>query len=202
MKPKKNFFMRSYNFIGFLLTYSLLIILLSIIVKYLSIQFFINELPNIKRIANFANQFSTYSIKLGFSLLKFAFFLVVLELFNRLKNDKIRNYFKSIHQTMILRRFLTLSERAEKVMTIENQTVSSYNPINSIFNRAVQKSIVDKKIDTIRIFIKIPRTQQAQKLLKEMEQQIKDEISGRNPDYYFSSPTRIHNELWFEGKKR
>ena len=52
------------------------------------------------------------------------------------------------------------------------------------------------------IFIKTPNNQQAQKLLKEMKSQIKEEIANRNPNYYFSAPTRFKNALWFEGKKR
>ena len=48
----------------------------------------------------------------------------------------------------------------------------------------------------------MPRTQQAQKLLKDMEEHIKEEISNYNPNYYFSTPLRVGNKLWFKGTKR
>lgn len=48
----------------------------------------------------------------------------------------------------------------------------------------------------------MPSKQQAQKILKEMEPQIKEELANRNPDYYFSAPTKGKNALWFEGKRR
>ena len=35
-----------------------------------------------------------------------------------------------------------------------------------------------------------------------MEAHIKEEISNYNSDYYFSSPTRIKNQLWYVGTKR
>lgn len=103
---------------------------------------------------------------------------------------------------MLLRYFLVQTEITEKVITIENQSITTSNPINYNFNRSVKKGFVDIRQETVTIFLKVPRSQQAQKLLKEMEPQIKEEISSRNQNYYFSSPTRVNNSLWFEGKKR
>ena len=50
--------------------------------------------------------------------------------------------------------------------------------------------------------IRIPRTQQATKILKDMETLISEEISNRNPDYYFSHPERKEKWLYFRGATR
>ena len=46
-----------------------------------------------------------------------------------------------------------------------------------------------------------PKTQQAQKILREMTEQIKEEISNYNPRYIFSSPTREGDKFWFKATK-
>lgn len=76
------------------------------------------------------------------------------------------------------------------------------NPVLKDFNKAAQKAVVDIRDNQTIVFIKIPRSQQAQKILKELESQLKEEISSRNRDYYFSSPNRVKNQLWFTGTKR
>ena len=37
---------------------------------------------------------------------------------------------------------------------------------------------------------------------RDMEEHIKEEISNYNPNYYFSTPLRVENKLWFKGTKR
>lgn len=199
---KKTFFMYTYNSIIFLFASSLVVFVLSSLAKWLAYNFSNSEVSLFRQLSNGTNYVSTYLFNIAFSLIIIVLTLIAIELFNRFRNDKITNYFKSIYQTLILRHFLIQRERTEKVMSIENQTISTYNPINKQFNRSVGKSTVDIREDIIVILMNVPRTQQAQKLLKEMEPQIKEEISTRNPDYYFSAPTRFRNALWFEGKKR
>lgn len=92
------------------------------------------------------------------------------------------------------------SEHSGKI--VETQKVTISNPINDKFNRAVRKSCVDVRNDKILAFIKIPSTQQTQKILKELEAQIKEEISSQNPEYIFSNFERVHNQLWLQGTKR
>lgn len=199
---KKSFFMRIYNPTLFLLTSSILIFFVSMITKYFTIYFSNSEIEVIRQLTSTTMKINMYSNMVSFSLLIITLSLVILELYNRFKNDKIGNYFKSIYKTMLLRYFLVQTEITEKVITIENQSITTSNPINYNFNRSVKKGFVDIRQETVTIFLKVPRSQQAQKLLKEMEPQIKEEISSRNQNYYFSSPTRVNNSLWFEGKKR
>ena len=101
-----------------------------------------------------------------------------------------------------MRQFLKQDEQYEAMNTIENQTITRINPILKSFNHSVLGCTVDVRKETVTILLAIPRTQQAQKLLKEMENDIKEEISNRNPYYYFSSPHRKGNKLWFTGTKR
>ncbi|EMB71782.1 membrane protein [Streptococcus mutans 15VF2] len=130
-------------------------------------------------------------------------FLIGIELMQRLTKDSLWNYAKSVYQTFRMRQFLKQDKQSEPIITIENQTVTRFNPILKNFNQTVSKcTTVDVRKDSVNLFIKIPRTQQAQKLLKEMEGHIKEEIASRNPSYYFSSAHRVKQTLWFTGAKR
>ena len=114
------------------------------------------------------------------SILAISSILVIGQLLYRIAKDSIWIYFKSVYQTIRMRQFLKQVE----------------------FNQSVIKCTVDIRQEEVSIFLKLPRTQQAQKLLKDMEEHIKEEISNYNPNYYFSTPLRVGNKLWFKGTKR
>lgn len=143
-----------------------------------------------------------YTQSIAYLLILIAIILILTELCQRIMKDSVWNYFKSVYQTLLLRQFLRQEEHSEPVMTIENQTVTRFNPILRSFNRVVSKCTVDVRKDSVSVFLKVPKTQQAQKLLREMEEHIKEEISSRNPEYYFSAPNREKSKLWFTGTKR
>ena len=128
--------------------------------------------------------------------------LVHHEVFLRLKEDNLTNLWKSVYQTLTIRIFLRQSENSETVTTLEQAKVTRYNPINKYFNRAVRKVIVDIRENKVTLIIRIPKTQQATKILKDMEMLISEEIANRNPDYYFSRPERNGKWLYFIGTKR
>ncbi|HEL1218820.1 membrane protein [Streptococcus equi subsp. zooepidemicus] len=138
------------------------------------------------------------------SLVSFLIFIFLIshEIKNRQKKDNLSNLWKSIYQTYTMRTFLKQSEQSETVTAIEQVKVTSYNPINKYFNRAVQKAIVDIRENKTTLLIRIPKTQQATKILKDMEVLISEEIANRNPDYYFSRPERNGKWLNFIGTKR
>lgn len=127
---------------------------------------------------------------------------VIFEILNRFRFDSLFNYFKSIYSTFKLRQFLTQREKSEKITTIDNQNITTFNPINSSFNQCVHKSVVDIRKDDVTVFVKVPRDQQGQKILADMTSQLKEKVSSQHPDYYFSAPNRIRNKLWLVGKKR
>ena len=128
-------------------------------------------------------------------------FSIVFEIIKKKKKDALSNYLKSIIETFSLRRFALQSEHIDKTLP-EPQSKITVNPIYHDFNRAVKKSVVDITENQVLVFFKIPHSQQAQKILKEMEELLREEISSRNPDYIFSTPERIKNQLWFTGTKR
>jgi putative membrane protein len=136
------------------------------------------------------------------SILATTLTLLIIELSHRIVKDSLWNYFKSVYQTIRIRQFLKQDELSETITFNENQTVIRLNPILREFNQSVSKCSIDIHNNEITVFMKIPRTQQSQKLLKDMEEHIKEEISSYNPNYYFSTPVRERNSLWFKGTKR
>lgn len=128
--------------------------------------------------------------------------LAYYEIYLRLKQDNLVNLWKSIKQTVAVRRFLNQNEHSETVTTVEQIQVTRYNPINKHFNKAVHKAIVDIREDKAVLLIRVPKTQQATKILKEMETHISEDISNRNLDYYFSRPERNGKWMCFVGTKR
>lgn len=128
--------------------------------------------------------------------------LAYYEVYLRLKQDNLVNLWKSIRQTVSIRIFLSQNEHSETLTTVEKIQVTRYNPINKHFNKAVHKAIVDIRGDKAVLLIRVPRTQQATKILKEMETLISEEISNWNLDYYFSRPERHGKWVYFIGTKR
>ena len=200
---KKTFFQTTYNLNANLIVLALLSFLFKI-----GITLLIQMLENTK-LSGMQELFTTildkltalehYIQLLSFCLVLVPALLVIIELVQRFLKDSLWNYFKSIYQTFRMRQFL---KQDEPMNTIENQTVTRINPILKNFNHSVLGCTVDVRKENVTVLLAIPRTQQAQKLLKEMEDDIKEEISNRNPHYYFSSPHRKGNKLWFTGTKR
>ncbi|MCK3893980.1 hypothetical protein HCC09_02205 [Streptococcus suis] len=204
---KKSFFQKTYN-----LNINLIILILLLLLLKFALLLLENQLGNIE-IESLQSSISFVQDKLNFiayfvqSLTLTLTLILVLsictELFQRFTKDSILNYFKSIYQTIRLRQFLKQDEMSESIISIDNQTtVTKFNPILKNFNHAISSCTVDIRQDTLSVFIKYPRTQQAQKLLRDMEGHVKEEISGQNPEYYFSSSIREGNKLWYIGTRR
>ena len=203
---KKTFFQRTYNLNASLIVFALLSFLLNI-----GINLLIQMLENIKlpgmheffsMILDKLTSLEHYIQLLSFCLIFVPVLLVFIEFAQRLSKDSLWNYFKSIYQTFQMRQFLKQDVHSEPMSTIESQTITRINPILKTFNNSVLGCTVDVRKETVTVLLRVPRTQQAQKLLKEMEDDIKEEISSRNPNYYFSSPYRKGNKIWFTGTKR
>lgn len=201
---KKSFFMRTYNLNIYLILFSLLTGFLVWSLGFLAstIDLTLPIALDLSQVNVYLAMGSHYSYMVMTYLLTTLFASVTLEIVNRVRFDSLLNYFKSIYHTIKLRNFLTQREKSEKITTIDNQMITTYNPINSSFNRCAHKSVVDVRKDEVKVFIKVPRDQQGQKVLVEMTSQLKEEISSQHPDYYFSAPNRVRNSLWLVGKKR
>ena len=207
MNVKKNFFQRTFNITVTLLMYGLFFLCLTIGLRLLqdlianTQSTYLSHL--LEMIMQWASKGEYYTKILAILLPLIAVFLIIVELILRAIYDKPSNYFRSAYQTLRLIQFLRQDENSQLAFSIDNSsTVSRYNPILRKFNRATSKCVVDVRKDSVTILIKYPKTQQSQKLLREMENYIKEEISSRNPEYYFSAPNRQGNKLWFKSTKR
>ncbi|CYV10869.1 hypothetical protein [Streptococcus suis] len=204
---KKTFFQKSYNLIFSLLFFGLFSFILNFSLNLLVKLFGDFDIPSLVStifiIQYKLSLLENYTSQIATILMLFAVSLIIIELTQRMINDSILNYFKSVYQTIRLRQFLRQDEKSESIITIDNQTtVTKSNPILKNFNQSVGKATVDVRKESVVVFLKYPRTQQAQKLLRDMEAHIKEEISSRNPNYYFSSPNREGNKLWFIATRR
>lgn len=193
--------MRIFNLNIYLIAFSLLCIISSTALHFLAlwIQKY-NQIDVLQKTVSFLYQASKVLSLLYSCLLVWLVILIVIEITLRLGKDSVFNSFKSVWHTFGFRHFLTQNEKSEK--TAELQEVKRFNPIHSTFNKAVRKCVIDIRTEKIMVCLKVPRTQQAQKILKDMEAHIKEELSSRNPNYYFSAPERIRHNLWFIGTKR
>lgn len=134
---------------------------------------------------DFLNLLHFISSSISFLSLLLFFGLLGYEIKIRQSEDRIINLFKSIIQTFSLRLFLIQREHSETVSTSEQGNVKRYNPINRQFNKAIQKVVVDIREESTTLIIPVPKSQQAIRILKDLETIISEEISSRNSDYYF-----------------
>lgn len=196
--------MRTFNLNILLIVSSILAFLLEVLLRLALQTWDKSPLFDFKRIViqiyHVIQSISELDHFMGTVTLVLSVILTAKEWTSRIYSDNILNWFKSVKQTLSLRKFMRQSERSEKI--VDAQKVTSLNPINDRFNRSVRLAVVDIRRETAQIFIKVPRTQQTQKILKELETQIKEEVSSQNPDYIFSNFERHHNQLWLQGTKR
>lgn len=128
--------------------------------------------------------------------------LVSYEIKKRQKEDNLSNLWESIKQTLAIRIFLHQSEHSEVLATTEQTKMKQYNPVNKHFNRAVRQSIVDVREDNVILMIRLPKTQQAKKILNDMDTMIIEEMARYNPDYFFSPHKPAKKWTYLIGNKR
>ena len=200
-KIKKTFFQKNINRVIFILTISIpLIILVSILKIPLDKSTYSNnKLSNlITAIQSFLNAI----LILGTAILLLAFLLIAIEVYKRKKYDQPYYLVTSVIQTFKIRRFLKQDESYidDKFSKINNN--NRVNPVLKNFNKSIKHCIVDVRNIDVIVILKIPRNQQSQKILKDMEQQLLDEVTHLNPDYYFSGLQRNGSYLYIKGNKR
>ncbi|KXT73260.1 hypothetical protein SGADD02_00294 [Streptococcus gallolyticus] len=202
---KRNFFQLTFNPILTLSCFSMLCIILNLGLAMLSHSIAVTDLAGLALfswlhakltlITPYVDMLTKLTGTIALSFLTF-------EGIHRIVNDSLWNYLASIYQTLRLRQFLKQDNLSEPLLTADTQTVTHANPILKVFNQSVSKCVVDIRKETVTVLLRLPRTQQAQKVLKEMEEDIKEEIANRYPHYYFSAPNRVGNQLWFIGTRR
>lgn len=197
---KKTYFIKTFNLTTNLFILSILDVIIVFLLKLLSEMLYKSKIQLFLQLTKYPSQASEVLLEIAIGVVFFTLILIGAEFILRFRSDSLFNYFKSIKQTLNLRRFMRQRERSEKI--VDSQKVTAYNPINDKFNRSVNKCCVDITQRKIIVFIKVPRTQQTQKILKDLESHIKEEISSQNPEYIFSNFERTHNHLWLQGTKR
>lgn len=128
-------------------------------------------------------------------------FLLLPEIGYRLMKDSLRNLGKSIIGTLHVRRFLKQTQEIS-ILPLSEAGHKMKNESLSHFNQAIRKSVLDVSKEELTLFIKIPKEAQAQKILKEHEEQIKEHISSLYPEYLISTFERHKFQLWLLGTKR
>lgn len=125
---------------------------------------------------------------------------VFAEISDRHKHDRVRNLFKSVLETDKLHRFLHFQQ--EKMLENKVMVEAPGTAVIRHYNRLALKSIVDIRQKNVFVVLKVPKSHQAQVLLNDTLDRLKEQLSARMPTYYFSAPQRVKNELWLVGDRR
>ncbi|MNW58765.1 hypothetical protein D3C74_366480 [compost metagenome] len=194
-KLGKSFFIRTFHINGFLLF--ILLILLLIRVPFKMIESFLHN-----ETSSFLTEYSEFMSKVvgaisnaldGVIVLSVVtlLILVVIELVTRIVQDSLANWFYSIWVSFRLRKFLMrqTDHEGEGIFKLQQH------------NKAIRKSIIDIKEKKITYLVKLPNDVQAQKLLLESKEILREEISSRFPAYSFSNLERYKHWLRIEGTK-
>ena len=195
---EKTFFQKTFNLSKYLLVFVIFNAVLSITSRLLIILFD-NEVFSRKIVVIQNKLYLVFMIFLLVAIMLFILLTILLtiELTDRYKTDKISNYFESVKQTMRLRYFLIQHEAS-------SPSANSFqrNQILRDFNKSLSNCIVDVRNESVIVALKYPTSQQSQQIFRSMGSHIKEEISNYNPNFYFSSPVRIGNKLFYKGSKR
>jgi len=201
---KKSYFIKTYNFIQLL--GSVLLLTLIFLMLFKTIQVFMEIDSSTLPLIQFQ---SILFRKLVFSLQWISIItstllliLLLVEIIKRLKNDSLLNLGKSYLGTLRFRRFLKQSQQLPKTNNQLNEKLETEDKSVTRFNLAVRKSVLDLTQNQLTLFIKVPKEAQAQKILKEHEEQIKEHLASFYSDYIISTFERKKFTLWLIGTKR
>ncbi|MGW9909759.1 hypothetical protein [Streptococcus sp. 151470009-6] len=178
---QKAFYQKTFNIIRYLSIYAILSIVLSFTFHILI--FLLNNEIFSKRVTIIQSKLHLISMLLlliGILLFMLLSTLLIIELIDRYKTDKISNYIESVKQTMRLRYFLIQHEAS-------SPSANSFqrNQILRDFNKSLSNCIVDVRNESVIVALKYPASQQSQQIFRNMESHVKEEISNYNPKFYF-----------------
>ncbi|MFJ7747597.1 hypothetical protein [Peribacillus sp. NPDC097295] len=192
-KLGKSYFMHTFHINGFLLISSLLLLLVLVTFKMIGAFLRADTNSSVIEYAKFLYKVADVVSKLleGMTAVSFLLLLmlVVPEIVTRVSKDSLGNWFKSIWVSHRLRRFLVrqTDHEGEGVLKIQQH------------NRSIRKSVIDIRNKKITYLVKLPNDMQAQKLILEAKEILREEISSRFPDYTFSNFERYKHWLRIEG---
>lgn len=197
---KINFFLKNFNKLIIMLLISLLVIIIA-----LTLKIPLANLANSNKKSNLIDDISYFTntlLIIGVTILIIIILLILIEVYKRIKYDSISNLVKSVVQTFKIRKFLKQDESYINTNFSNNSKTTKVNQVLENFNKNIKYCIVDKRINKIIILFKAPSKQQSKKILKDMEEQLIDEVTYLNPDYYFSKMQRNKKYMYIEGNKR
>ena len=203
---KKSYFIKIYNLVQMLGTVFVgsvvFLILFKVIQKYGNGANNTSTLP-LFQIISITFKKIVASLEL-FSLITPCLILVLLlpEITQRLKNDSLFNLGKSYIGTFHFKRFLKQSQEIPRISNHLDEKPQKKNRTILQFNQAIRKSVLDVTQDQLKLYIKVPQGAQAQKILKEHEEQIKEHVASLYSDYIISTFERKKFSLWLIGTKR
>ncbi|KAE8561476.1 hypothetical protein [Paenibacillus polymyxa] len=194
-KPSKSFFIRTFRINGLLIFISLILLLIRVPLKMIE-SFLHNETSSLLK------EYSEFMSKLlggisntldGVIVLSVStlLLLVVPELVTRIINDSLANWFSSIWVSLRLKKFLIrqADHEGEGVFKIQQH------------NKSIRKSVIDIRNKKITYLVELPNDMQAQKLILEAKEILREEISSRFSEYTFSNFERYKHSLRIEGTK-
>ncbi|WP_284642054.1 hypothetical protein [Paenibacillus silviterrae] len=192
-KLGKSYFIRTFHINEFLLMSSILLLLVLVIFKIKG-AFLQAERPLFEytkflyKVVDVVSKLLEGMTAVSFLLL---IMLVIPEIITRVSKDSLGNWFKSIWVSHRLRRFLVrqTDHEGEGVLKIQQH------------NKSIRKSVIDIRNKKITYLVKLPNDMQAQKLILDAKEVLREEISSRFPDYTFSNFERYKHWLTVEGTK-
>ena len=193
-----NFFIKNFNRCIYLVVTGISLIMISIFF-YILLKI-TSKISNLTDITKNLSIIHTVILLSGIFIFNLLIFITLLEIYQRVKYDSISNLVKSIYQTIKLRKFLKQHQTHEDNKSFNQK--ANINPILKNFNSSAKHCIVDVRKNVVIAIFKIPTKQQANKILKDMEQQLKEEVSNLNPTYYFSNVQRFKKYIYIKGTVR
>lgn len=193
-----NFFIKNFNRCIYLVVTGISLIMISIFF-YILLKI-TSKISNLTDITKNLSIIHTVILLSGIFIFNLLIFITLLEIYQRVKYDSISNLVKSIYQTIKLRKFLKQHQTHEDNKSFNQK--ANINPILKNFNSSAKHCIVDVRKNVVITIFKIPTKQQANKILKDMEQQLKEEVSNLNPTYYFSNVQRFKKYIYIKGTIR
>ena len=189
-----NFFIKNFNRCIYLVVTGISLIMISIFF-YILLKI-TSKISNLTDITKNLSIIHTVILLSGIFIFNLLIFITLLEIYQRVKYDSISNLVKSIYQTIKLRKFLKQHQTHEDNKSFNQK--ANINPILKNFNSSAKHCIVDVRKNVVIAIFKIPTKQQANKILKDMEQQLKEEVSNLNPTYYFSNVQRCKKYIYIK----
>lgn len=199
---KKTMFLKFYRLTLIGIFYDMAFFAVWIFLRWCSYLMRTSTISEIGHYANFVVTLPSSFWNVSMILMFLVMFAICGEIINRFQNDDWLNLLNSIKLTVALHRFLYRRDLPLKGLVAGIQMTNGSERIIKGFNHAVSKSVIDIRNDKAFLVVKLPQAQQAQKIFREIDPQIREYLSSRLDEYYFSAHTQFKNKLWYEGKKR